>query len=220
MQRSLEHESPQFAVNATFDSFSALKQACIRAALLDDYEFMTAKVDSRRYTIKCNDKECSWYLHATSVGETDTWKIRTSVQKHICHGIHHDGHRNVDEEFISIEILPKVRSDSSIKPQVIKDHFKDLYGVSISYKKAWRARERAIEFINGSHEEAYSHLPKYCEEIQRSNPGSTVQLDVDPTTHRFTRVFISFAASAMGFAYCRPLLGLDGTHLTHTFQGI
>lgn len=86
--------------------------------------------------------------------------------------------------------------------------------------KAYRGRECAIEFINGSHEEAYSYLPKYCEEIQRSNPGSTVQLDVDPTMHRFKCVFISFAASAMGFAYCWPLLGLDGTHLTHTFQGI
>src|SRR5579859_1343738 len=140
-----------------------------------------------------------------------------SIQKHSCHGINHNGHCNIDEEFISIEILPKVRSDSSIAPDVIKNHFKDAYGVSISYKKAWRARERAIQFINGSHEEAYSRLRQ---EIQRSNPGSTVQLDVDPMTSQFKCVFISFAASAMGFTYCRPLLGLDGTHLTHTFQGI
>jgi zinc finger SWIM domain-containing protein 3 len=95
-----------------------------------------------------------------------------------------------------------------LNPKVIQDHFKDIYGIRISYMKAYRGRERAIKFINGSHEEAYSRLPKYCEEIQHSNPGSTVQLDVDPTTRRFKRVFISFAASAMGFAYCRPLLGL------------
>ena len=143
-----------------------------------------------------------------------------SIQKHSCHGINHNGHCNIDEEFISIEILPKVSSDSSIKPEVIKNHFKDVYGVKISYKKAWRARERAIEFINGSHKEAYSRLPQYCEEIQCSNPGSRVELDVDPTTHRFKRMFISFAASAMGFASRCPLLGLDGTHLTDTFQGI
>src|SRR5579859_248437 len=98
MQRSLEHQSPQFAVNATFESFSALKHACIRAALLDCYEFDPVKVDSGRYTLKCTDKECSWYLHATSVCETDTWKIRMSIQQHTCHGLIHDGHRNVDEE--------------------------------------------------------------------------------------------------------------------------
>ena len=66
---------------------------------------------------------------------------------------------------------------------------------------------------------AYSLLPKYCDEILRSNPGSTVKLEVDPTTSRFKRVFICFAVSALGFAYCRPLLGLDGTHLKHTYQG-
>ena len=148
MKRSFEHKSPQFEVNATFESFSALKHACTRAALLDLYEFDPVKVDSQRYIIKCKDKECSWYLHATSASETNTWKIRTSIQNHTCHGIDHDGHHNLDDEFISTEILPKVRADSSIKPQVIQGHFKDVYGVVISYMKAYRGRERAIEFIN------------------------------------------------------------------------
>jgi len=67
MERSFEHKSSQFAVNATFDSFSALKHACNHAVLLDFYEFDPVKVDSERYTIKCKDKECPWYLYATSV---------------------------------------------------------------------------------------------------------------------------------------------------------
>jgi hypothetical protein len=48
-----------------------------RAALLDVYEFVPEKVDSKRYTLKCKDKECPWHLHATSIPETDTWHIRT-----------------------------------------------------------------------------------------------------------------------------------------------
>jgi hypothetical protein len=61
MQRSLEHESPQFAVHATFDSFAALKHARTCAALLDVFEFIPVKVDCERYTIKCKDPECRWY---------------------------------------------------------------------------------------------------------------------------------------------------------------
>ena len=105
------------------------------------------------------------------------------------------------------------------KPKSIQNYLKDHYDVEISYDKAYRAQQRAIILINGSHEEAYARLPKYCEEIQCSNPGSTVHLDIEPTTSQFKRVFICFAASVMGFAYCRPLLGLDGTHLKHTYQG-
>src|SRR5579859_8063235 len=83
-----------------------------------------------------------------------------------------------------------------------------------------RAKERALSHINGSHEDAYRHLLKYCQEIERSNPGSTVKLEINPATNQFKRLFICFAASAMGFAYCRPILGLDGTHLKHKYQGI
>ena len=31
-------------------------------------------------------------------------------------------------------------------------------------------------------------------------------------------MFISFTASALRFTYCRPVLGLDGTHLKHRYQ--
>src|SRR5579859_2204046 len=119
-----------------------------------------------------------------------------------------------------LKILPQVRSDSSIKPKSIQSYFKDHFGVEISYDKAYRAKQCAVKLINGSHEEAYSRLPKYCDEIQCPNPGSTVQLEVDPATSRFRRIFICFDACAMGFAYCHPLLGLDGTHLKHTYQVI
>ena len=147
------------------------------------------------------------------------WQVRTSIQSHACNGINGLGHSNLDQEFISIEILPKLRSDMSFTPKAIRNHFKDQYGVEISYSKAYRGRERALNVINGSHEEAYRSLPKYCDEILRSNPGSTAELEIDPETNQFKRLFISFAASAMGFAYCRPVLGLDGTHLKHKYQG-
>ena len=68
-------------------------------------------------------------------------------------------------------------------------------------------------------EEAYNALPKYCEEVLRSNPGSTVKLEIDSATSQFKGLFICFAGSAMGFVYCRPVIGIDGTHLKHKYQG-
>src|SRR5579859_1704329 len=92
MERRLEHQSPQFAVDAQFESFAALKHACTRAALLDDSEFVSDKVDTDRYCLKCKDKECPWYLYATAFPDTDVWRIHKTVQAHSCHGIHHSGH--------------------------------------------------------------------------------------------------------------------------------
>lgn len=227
-----EHQSPRFAVGAQFDSFIELKHACIRAALHDVYEFDTVhvfpssqhqidgkQVDSDRYRIRCKNTECEWFLYAVSLDGTVVWEVRTTVQVHTCHGINHNGHCNIDEEFVSHEILPKLRMDNSFTPKSIQNHFQDQYGVKISYSKAYRAKERALNIINGSHEEAYGQLPKYCEEIMRSNPGSTVKLELDAETNQFKRLFVCFGTSAMGLAHCRPLLGLDGTHLKHKYQG-
>ena len=220
MEGSLEARSPKFAVSAEFDSFADLKHACQRAALLDVYEFIPERVSTTHYTLKCKSPECLWYLYASPVSDTSVWRIRTSSQTHTCHGLTHLGHHNIDEEFISTEILPKLREDASYAPKAIMRDIKAEYGVEISYQKARRAKERALSHINGSHEDAYRHLPKYCQEIERSNPGSTVKLEINPATNQFKRLFICFAASAMGFAYCRPVLGLDGTHLKHKYQGI
>jgi len=51
MQCSFEHQSPQFAISSQFESFSALKHACTRTALLNVYEFVPDKVDTDRYTL-------------------------------------------------------------------------------------------------------------------------------------------------------------------------
>ena len=49
--------------------------------------------------------------------------------------------------------------------------------------------------------------------------NSVVRLDIT-SENRFRRVFISYGACAMDFANCRPLLGLDGTHLKIMYKGI
>jgi zinc finger SWIM domain-containing protein 3 len=93
-------------------------------------------------------------------------------------------------------------------------------GVKISYSKAYRAKERALENNHGSHHDAYARLPQYCDDILKTNPNSTAIYEKDPETQKFTRVFISFGASAMGLAFCQSIIGLDGTHLKHKYCSI
>ena len=93
-------------------------------------------------------------------------------------------------------------------------------GVTISYSKAYHAKERALQNINGSHEDAYAQLPQYCEDILKTNPSSTAIFETNSNTQKFTRIFISFSASAFGLAYYQPIISLDGTHLKHKYRGI
>ena len=53
-------------------------------------------------------------------------------------------------------------------------------GVKITYySTAYRAKERANEINNGTHDAAYQALPKYCQDIIDSNPKSIAILEKD-----------------------------------------
>ncbi|KAJ8631952.1 hypothetical protein MRB53_025288 [Persea americana] len=60
----------------------------------------------------------------------------------------------------------------------------------------------------------------YCEELKRTNLGSTVVMKIAPVgdvsgLFRFKRIYICFEALKKGFSeYCRLVIGLDGCHLT------
>ena len=91
-------------------------------------------------------------------------------------------------------------------------------GVKITYSTAYRAKERANEINNGTHDAAYQALPKYCQDIINSNPNSIAILE-KTLDNKFLRLFICYGTCAIGFVHCRPLLGLDGTHLKYKYQG-
>ena len=97
--------------------------------------------------------------------------------------------------------------------------FKTEFGIDIEYSKALRGKENTLEMIHGMFKDMYKAMPQYYANIEATNPGSLQGLNLLPTIP-FKRVFISFGASAMGFAHCCRLIGLDGTHLKTRYQGI
>ncbi|MQL93096.1 hypothetical protein Taro_025736 [Colocasia esculenta] len=61
----------------------------------------------------------------------------------------------------------------------------------------------------------------YTERVMETNPGSIIDLVVDEETHRFKSYFLCFAACAYGYEVgCRPLIFLDGSHITDKMQGV
>src|SRR5271154_6992630 len=209
---------PQLAVDTEFTTLDMLKHACHAAAIQDNFEFNTVYSERRRYSIKCKAEECPWRLYAAPIFNGSTqFRIRIFNNEHICFGLNHCGHDQATASFISKKIHEKIQEQPNYRPSDIKKDIRRELGVQITYSKAWRAKENAITSINGSFEAAYSKLSKYCEDIERTNSHS--KAIVETIEGRFKRIFICFGASAVGFQYCRPVLGLDGTHLKNKYQG-
>ena len=84
-------------------------------------------------------------------------------------------------------------------------------------KKRFEPKAIALRALNGTDEESYNTLPKYCTDLLRNNSGSKIvlesTLDENTMEERFRRMFVCYKASAIGFSFCQPVLGLDGTYL-------
>lgn len=77
--------------------------------------------------------------------------------------------------------------------------------------------------IDGIHEEQYTILKDYTEEVRRSNPRTTIKIKCDSTSGgspRFLRSYVYWNALRKGFlAECRPPIGLDICHIKGRMQG-
>ena len=82
-----------------------------------------------------------------------------------------------------------------------------------------RARDAALVLNNGTHEDAYKNLPQYCQDLEAADPKTKALVECT-AENKFRRLFVCHGTCAVGFAYCRPLLGLDGTHLKSKYKGI
>jgi hypothetical protein len=202
-----------------FDTIDELKYACQNQALKNHFEFSVIRSSRTRYQIQCKDIACEWSLYATSIEKTPMFCIRKLPHEHMCFGLPQLSNKSATASFIAKHIQLKVQEQPEYRPKDILKDFQHELGIQIHYSKAFCAKESAFESINGNHQEAYRNLPGYCEALLKSNPGSFIDLQ-RMNDNKFRRVFLCYSASAHGFKYCRPLLGLDGTHLKAKYGGV
>ena len=206
-------------VGRDFDSSDDLKQACRDFAVQETFEFTTERSNKKLYTIKCKIPDCPWRLYASSIEGSRIFRIKTFKSEHTCFGINHPGNKQATAASIASRIAEKLRDQPSYRPVDLVSDVKRDMGIEITYAKALRAKERANEILHGTHEGAYKSLPQYCRDLEAVDPNTKAIVE-RTSENKFLRMFVCHGACASGFAYCRPLFGLDGTHLKHKYLGI
>ena len=117
----------------------------------------------------------------------------------------------------------RVQADAETKVASLITTVRTALKHTISYRKAWLAKTRAVEVIFGNWDEAYTKLPRYMTALQTFNPGTVVDWNVLPATTSdevvFNYVFWAFKPAIDGFAHCPPVIGIDGTFLNGKYNG-
>ncbi|XP_076948392.1 uncharacterized protein LOC143620623 [Bidens hawaiensis] len=118
---------------------------------------------------------------------------------------------------IAKEVEVELQTTPSISANELKAKFQQEHQIQLSESKMRRAKTIAQRRRDGDHTKQYTHLRSYIDEILKSNPGSSIKLDVEPCanpnlkTKKFRRIYVCYAALVRGFKLLgRELLGLDG----------
>ncbi|KAJ3674695.1 hypothetical protein LUZ60_005311 [Juncus effusus] len=210
----------QLSVGQEFPDVKSCRRAIRDAAIACHFEIQTVKSDKTRFTARCAAEDCPWRIHAAKLPGVPTFTIRTINDTHNCSGISHLGHQQASVQWVASSVEERLRENPHYKPKEILEEIHRMHGITLSYKQAWRGKERIIAAVRGSFEEGYKLLPQYCEQVMRTNPGSIAKVYGDPEDNCFRRLFISYYASIYGFVNaCRPLIGLDRTLLKSKYLG-
>ncbi|XP_058726291.1 uncharacterized protein LOC131597621 [Vicia villosa] len=209
------------------DKFAS-KEACQRAIkkwhMANNVDFEVDRSNLERYIIICKNPECAFRLCASYRKRSDARVIGSISQQHTrVNSNTSQDHTKLSYDLICQEILPLINCDLSVKVKTIISHIVTAYNYTPSYIKAWIVKTKAIEIVYGNWEESYKNLPRYLTALQTYAPDTVSILETFPAHSPdgtrvqgngiFHRVFWAFQPCIRGFAYCKPILQIDGTWL-------
>ncbi|KAH9679403.1 SWIM-type domain-containing protein [Citrus sinensis] len=214
-------DSDGFIERQQFSSKEVLQGKLSAYAITRNFEYKTFKSGKNLLVVTCVDKNCKWRLRAVKVNNCGMFKIRKYCHVHSCsHDVSKKDHRQASAKLIAQNIQFKYDGSSSLyKAADIRHDFQQQYGYDISYHKAWRARECAMQIVRGSPEESYKLLPQYMAMLEKKNLRTRTFLEVDDTNH-FKYFFMAIGSSLRGFSSSiRPVIAVDGTFLEGKYKG-
>nr|XP_016494604.1 PREDICTED: uncharacterized protein LOC107813810 [Nicotiana tabacum] len=179
---------------------ATLKVVIENYAIAERFQFWVDRSNAISYTLLCISEDCEWRFKASSINESQMFKVRELNDKHtspLKDKVYEQ--RQASSSLIGGIIKSKFTNHKrKYTPKDIINDVKSDFGVDVSYMLAWRAKEKAMNFLRGEPVDSYNKLPGYLYTPDMTYPGSHIR---------------------MGFDHYRPIVVVDGSHLKSTYTG-
>ena len=220
-----EYNVNEVTVGAIYRSGEEVKEAVKRwSTMCLQREFRVHKSSPAVYDVKCVQQDCPFRVHAYK-GKYDTFWTVSRIQQHTCVLEElRTQHRNLTAAFVAQHVYSKIVDNPGYEPKSIVRLIEDDFKYTISYSKAYRAKQKALQMRWGTYEASYHNLPRLLDTLCRRNLDSYYEIKQDnlpqePSTRVLQRAFFALGACIHAFKYCRPVICIDGTFLTGRYKG-
>nr|KYP73815.1 hypothetical protein KK1_006471 [Cajanus cajan] len=201
----------------TFDSKEEVQYVLNMHHIKKGLYYRMGKLSPTLIVARCVNDECDWRYRATIIIRSQKWEVRKLSDEHSCSSpVISQDHVNLGSVYISKSILALVERDPSISIPIIIAHIKSAERYTISYRKAWMAKQKPIEDLHGNWEQSYHDLPKLLNAMTIFLNGFFVEKQTRPLYNQqgemvhdyvqFHRVFWTFKPCIDGFKYCKPII--------------
>ncbi|XP_028801143.1 uncharacterized protein LOC114756367 [Neltuma alba] len=172
--------------------------------------------------VKCSVKGCPWRISAR-VGRKSTpfLRVATFINEHVHNAqdnlrMEHYGSTSLTASIITDELNDHINR----RPNDIRKTLERDYGVKLTYKQAYRAKQKALEDRHGRPDQSYMLIPCICERLKETD-NKTMAIWVGNTNNTFEHAFIAYGCCIEGFiASARHILYIDGCHLSGPYKGM
>ncbi|XP_052622742.1 uncharacterized protein LOC128128018 [Lactuca sativa] len=161
-----------------FVNAKQLKHMLCNYAVANGYQLCYKKNDSRRLLVKCCSGACKFRLWASWMSDEKSFQIKSIINEHNCARNFKLG-SIVKYAWIGTHYTTQFLQKQKVSVRLLGDEVKENFGIDVSMGQCRRAKKYAIELIEGTLVDHYAKLWSYGEEIRRSNPGSTVKINVN-----------------------------------------
>lgn len=135
--------SVSLKVGNTFESVALLKEVMVKYAIQEGFELNRIKNDGVKYTCCCVNPKCTWKLHASSMVDGITFKIRYIKGKHDCQI--KSFNKDATSPWITKVCAGLIQTNLGVGVNVIRSELKDKHGIECDKQKLYRAKKNCIK---------------------------------------------------------------------------
>ncbi|XP_057761012.1 uncharacterized protein LOC130981430 [Arachis stenosperma] len=221
----------EFVVGMKFSSREAVIKAMKEYTLRRSVDYRVYESEPLTFYAKCTQygSGCGWLIRVSMISRKYCWVIRRYNGSHTCtRATISQDHSKLDSNTIVEVIKLLVEADPSLKVKSVIAEVQSKFNYTVSYRKAWLAKQKSIEKIFGGWEASYKVLPIWFEAMCHKESSVVIHFetmlayqgdDLVSDIRVLHRVFWSYYPYIRAFRHCKPVVKVDGTHLYGKYKG-